>query len=85
MRRQRTNREQRRIKMLRELRKVKKRSKSNYIRNLQYAGRIGKYINAKGYCCYDPQELMELKAKSKKGRPPKTDKEGEKVYVVETN
>lgn len=57
--------------MLKEIRKIEKRSKANYIRFLQYSGKIPAHINEKGYICYDPQELKEFKKTHKRGRPPK--------------
>lgn len=57
--------------MLREIRKLEKRSKANYIRGLQYRGRIKAHINSKGYVCYDPEELKEFQKNNKRGRPPK--------------
>ena len=56
--------------MLKEIRKLKM-SKGKYIRTLQYKGKLKVYLNDKGYVCYDPEELKEHKAHSKKGRPPK--------------
>lgn len=56
--------------MLKELRKIE-RSKSNYIRALQYKGSINAYLNDKGYVCYDPVELRNFQKTHKRGRPPK--------------
>jgi hypothetical protein len=57
--------------MLKEIRKMRKRSTAVYIYKLQERGLIGKYVNEKGYVCYDPQELKKYKSNSKIGRPPK--------------
>jgi hypothetical protein len=63
--------------MLREIRRIEKKGKAGYIRNLQYAGLVGKYINDRGYVCYDPQEVKEFLKGRKIGRPPKINKQGE--------
>lgn len=59
--------------MLKELRKIEKRSKQMHIRNLQYQKLIKKYINEKGYLCYNTDELEEYKSKVHRGRPAKID------------
>lgn len=65
--------------MQKELRKLDKqnRNKSNYIRVLQNRGKINKYINEKGYICYDPCEFRAYKKNAKVGRPIKQIKKGE--------
>lgn len=64
--------------MLKEVRKLEKRAKQNYIRLLQHRGKIKTHINAKGYVCYDPEELKTFQKTSKRGRPPKNvNKKGE--------
>lgn len=63
--------------MLKELRKIEKRSKSNYIRHLQYIGKIGYHVNEKGYVCYNPAELKEFKRTHRPGRPAKKFNKGE--------
>lgn len=57
--------------MLKEIRKIEKRSKQNYIRLLQHRGKIKAHLNAKGYVCYDPEELKTFQKNNKRGRPPK--------------
>ena len=57
--------------MIKEVRKIKKRSKSNYIRMLMKRGGILEYINDKGYICYDDCELAAYRKKVHRGRPPK--------------
>lgn len=59
--------------MLKELRKVYKinKAKAQYIRSLQYEGRIAKLFNDKGYVCYDTDELKKFQASVHRGRPPK--------------
>ena len=63
--------------MLKELRRVEDRAKANYIRHLQYVGKIPQHINAKGYVCYDPEELKNYQKTNKRGRPPKIINKGE--------
>lgn len=63
--------------MLKEIRKLDKRSKANYIRGLQYRGRIKTHLNERGYICYDPEELKIFQKNAKRGRPPKLLKQGE--------
>ena len=60
--------------MLREIRKITPRAKANYLRRLQKNGKIGKHINAKGYVCYDSEELSTYRKTAKKGRPAKITK-----------
>ena len=57
--------------MLMELRKVAKRNKKKaaYIRQMQYRGLIRKYINEKGYVCYDVDEYKQFRKTRKMGRP----------------
>ena len=57
--------------MLKEIRRIKERSKANYIRDLQYKGKIQTYLSDKGYVSYDPEELALWKKTCKKGRPTK--------------
>lgn len=66
--------------MIKELRKLRakggtSRSKANYISSLQSRGRIKVYINAKGYICYDTEELAKYKKTAHRGRPCKVVKE----------
>lgn len=61
--------------MVREIRKIKSRAKSMYIRQLQWRKNIKAYVNEHGYICYDPDELKEYNRKAKKGRPLKINKE----------
>lgn len=63
--------------MLKEIRRIESRSKANYIRLLQYRGKIKTHLNAKGYVCYDPEELKTFQKNNKRGRPPKILKKGE--------
>lgn len=63
--------------MLREIRKITPRARANYLRRLQKNGKIGKHINAKGYVCYDSEELSAYRKTAKKGRPAKILKQGE--------
>lgn len=60
--------------MLRELRKMRakggaERAKANYIGTLQARGILRRYQSAKGYICYDTEELKRYKANRKLGRP----------------
>ena len=57
--------------MLKEIRKLKTHKKRNYIYTLMWRGHINKYTNAKGYVCYDTDELTAYRKQSKMGRPPK--------------
>lgn len=59
--------------MLRELRKLAKinRPKAQYIRTLQYEGKIQKIVNGKGYICYESEELKAYQSSAHRGRPPK--------------
>lgn len=54
--------------MLREIRKVKDRKKSKYIRALVDRGSIAKY-SKNGYCAYDTLEYNTYVATRKIGRP----------------
>lgn len=63
--------------MLKEIRKIVKRSKANYIRAMQNKGFITKHINSKGYVCYDPEEIRAYQKTHKRGRPPKLIIKGE--------
>ena len=57
--------------MLKEIRRIKEKSKANYIRDLQYKKKIQTYLSDKGYVCYDTEELALWKKTCKKGRPTK--------------
>lgn len=57
--------------MLKEIRSIKKRSKANYIRNMQYKGYIGAYFSGDGYLAYDTEELKKRQKTHKRGRPSK--------------
>lgn len=57
--------------MLKEIRKLKTHKKRNHIYTLMWRGHINKYTNAKGYVCYDPQELQAYLKTAKTGRPAK--------------
>lgn len=63
--------------MLKEIRRIESRGKANYIRCLQYNGKIPTHLNDKGYVCYDPTELKNFQKTHKRGRPPKLAKKGE--------
>lgn len=60
--------------MLKEIRKIKNKSKRVYIYFLTMNGKVPKHINDNGYVCYDPAELDMFHKTHKKGRPPKTNK-----------
>lgn len=64
--------------MIKEIRRIESRSKANYIRFLQYRGKIPTHINDKGYVCYDTNELKDFQKNNKRGRPPKILSKGEK-------
>lgn len=55
--------------MLKEIRKVKSKAKANYIRQLQWRGKLSIYIDEAGYVCYEPEELKDYFKKVKRGRP----------------
>ena len=57
--------------MLREIRKIKTLNKRKYIYILQYRKFIKRYINEKGYVCYDAEEYKQWHKQAKIGRPPK--------------
>lgn len=57
--------------MIAEIRKIKDRSKANYIRSLQYRNILKVHINDIGYVCYDTEELKNYQKSTKRGRPPK--------------
>lgn len=57
--------------MIAEIRKIKSRSRAQYIRSLQYRGLIKVHINDIGYVCYDTEELKSYTKNLKRGRPPK--------------
>lgn len=57
--------------MLKEVRKIKSRSKASYVRQMGRRGKITVHINEKGFVCYDPQELNAYKATAHRGRPAK--------------
>jgi len=42
---------------------------ANYIATLQYRGILKKYVNEKGYLCYDSKEFADYKKTAKIGRP----------------
>jgi hypothetical protein len=63
--------------MLKEIRRIESRARANYIRLLQRREKIKTHINAKGYICYDTEELKTLQKNTKKGRPSKILKQGE--------
>lgn len=60
--------------MIKELRKLDKTDpfKARRVRNLQHRKHISKILNAKGYVCYDTEELKKFNASAKRGRPAKT-------------
>lgn len=60
--------------MMREIRKIKSKGKRNYIRQLQWRGKLPVHINDAGYLCYDPEEYREYSKQAKRGRPLKIDK-----------
>ena len=59
--------------MLIEIRKQGSLTAQMVIRSLQYTGRIKRYINDKGFVCYDDKEYEEYKKSVHRGRPPKKD------------
>lgn len=61
--------------MIREIRKIKIKAKRNYIRQLQWRGKLPVHINDAGYICYDPEELKAYSKTAKRGRPLKIKKE----------
>lgn len=63
--------------MLKEIRKIKTKSRANHIRQLQWRGKIPVHINDNGFICYDPQELATYSKTAHRGRPLKI-KKGEK-------
>lgn len=63
--------------MLKEIRRIENRSRSNYIRLLQHRGKIKTHINSNGYVCYDTEEFKTMQKNTKRGRPPKILKQGE--------
>lgn len=63
--------------MLKEIRKVKLKTKKKYLYFLLNHNKVPKHINDKGYVCYDTNELEEFRRTHKKGRPPKVLKQGE--------
>lgn len=56
---------------MRQIRKLKNKNKRAYIYILQQRKLIHKYINPRGYVCYDPQELEHYLKTNKVGRPAK--------------
>lgn len=60
---------------LKEIRKIKNRSKQVVMYRLVENDKITKYINDKNNVCYDLNEYKEYKKRVKKGRPPKRAKE----------
>lgn len=56
--------------MIKEIRKIKQRSKANSIRALQERKLISRIINENGFVCYDTDELTAYKKNPlKRGRP----------------
>lgn len=60
----------RQIKM-RQIRKLKNKNRRAYIYILQQRKLIHKYINPRGYVCYDAEELKHYLRTNKVGRPAK--------------
>lgn len=60
--------------MVKQLSKMRDRSKANYIRMLQNHGKIKKIIGENGYLYYDTEELEKYKKTVKLGRPIKIEK-----------
>lgn len=63
--------------MLKEIRKIRSKEKRNKIWNAIARKRINKYINLKGYVCYDSKELENYLKSAKRGRPAKMLDKGE--------
>lgn len=56
--------------MIKEIRKIKQRSKANSIRALQERKLISRIINENGFVCYDTEEYVAYKKNPlKRGRP----------------
>lgn len=55
--------------MTREIRRIIDRAKRNYIYFLVSSGRVKKYVNDKGYMCYDPEDVKQYKKHARVGRP----------------
>lgn len=60
--------------MIREIRKVKNRTKQYYIRSLIDRKKISKLVK-NGFVAYDTEELEEFKKVVKRGRPIKINEE----------
>lgn len=56
---------------MRQIRKLKDKNKKAYIYILQQRHLIHKYVNARGYVCYDAEELKHYLRTNKVGRPAK--------------
>lgn len=56
---------------MRQIRKLKDKNKKAYIYILQQRHLIHKYVNARGYVCYDAEELKNYLRTNKVGRPAK--------------
>lgn len=57
--------------MLKEIRKIRDRSKRVYLYRLLNCGKLPKHINENNRVCYDPQEMKDYQKTHRKGRPPK--------------
>ena len=55
--------------MLRQIRRIKNKTRIIRIRQLQTRGLIQRYFNEKGYVCYDTDELKHYDKICKRGRP----------------
>lgn len=55
--------------MIKQVRKIKTINKRQYVYELQKRQKIKRYINVKGYVCYDTDEFMNYKKSAKLGRP----------------
>lgn len=65
--------------MIKEIRKLKTKKKQTYIHVMQSRGRLHKYINDKGYACYDSDELKAFRKGTHRGRPAKNKQKGEET------
>lgn len=54
---------------IKEVRKVKSKEKSAYIRILLSRGKINSYVSEKGFVAYDPEEVKAYKKVAHRGRP----------------
>ena len=57
--------------MLKEVRRIKERSKQIAMYFLMNKMNLPKHINERGYICYDTEELKTYKKTTKRGRRPK--------------